>query len=41
VNQLLSEEKLQWNPMKKKMMPLINMKKLNKKYGDKDGCILM
>mmetsp|Transcript_10377 Transcript_10377/g.15617 ORF Transcript_10377/g.15617 Transcript_10377/m.15617 type:complete len:284 (+) Transcript_10377:537-1388(+) len=41
VNQLLSEEKLQWNPMKKKMMPLIDMKKLNKKYGDKDGCILM
>ncbi len=41
VDRLVSKEKLQWNPMKKKMMPWINMKKLNKKYGDEAGCVIM
>jgi len=40
VKELLRKEDLQWNPMKKKLTPWINMKKLDKIYGDK-GCTIM
>jgi len=41
VQQLMNKEELQWNPMKKKTKPWISMKKLNKQYGNKPGCVLM
>ena len=40
VNDLLSNEELMWNPMKKKRMPWIDLKKLNKAYGDR-GCVII
>jgi hypothetical protein len=40
VKELLSTEELQWNPMKKKLMPWIDLKKLNKQYGE-DACVIM
>lgn len=41
IKQLLSNEELQWNPLKRKLMPWINLKKLDKNYGDGGGCIIM
>jgi len=41
IQTLLEGEELQWNPMKKKMMPWINLKKLSKHYGDESKCIMM
>jgi hypothetical protein len=38
---LLRKEELQYNPVKKKMTPWIDLKKLNKIYGDGDGCTVM
>jgi hypothetical protein len=40
VKALLDKEELQWNPMKKKPMPWINLKQLNKQYGD-NSCVIM
>jgi hypothetical protein len=42
VEMLLKNEMLQYNPVKKKMTPWIDLKKLDKIYGDgKDGCTIM
>jgi len=41
INFLLRKEKLQWNPIKKKLMPWINLKSLNKTYGDGSKCTVM
>ena len=42
VEMLLKNEELQYNPVKKKMTPWIDLKKLDKIYGDgKDGCTIM
>jgi hypothetical protein len=43
VKELLSTEELQWNPMKKKLMPWINLKKLEKQYGESAcmECVMM
>lgn len=41
VDMLLRKEELQYNPVKKKMTPWIDLKKLNKIYGDGDGCTVM
>ena len=35
IEELLEQEKLQYNPVKKTMMPWINVKKLHKLYGDR------
>lgn len=34
ITEYVNKEKKQWNPIKKKMMPLIDMKQLSKTYGD-------
>ena len=36
----VNQERRQWNPIKKKMMPWIDMKELSKKYGD-PSCTIM
>ena len=41
VDMLLRKEELQYNPVKKKMTPWINLQKLNKIYGDGGGCTIM
>mmetsp|Transcript_3682 Transcript_3682/g.7857 ORF Transcript_3682/g.7857 Transcript_3682/m.7857 type:complete len:458 (-) Transcript_3682:222-1595(-) len=41
IQQLLKGEKLQWNPIKKKMMPWVSVKALNQRYGNKSGCVVM
>lgn len=41
VDMLLRKEELQYNPIKKSLLPWINLKKLNKIYGNKDGCTIM
>jgi len=41
LNQALTNERFQWNPIKRRMMPWINMKKLNKVYGKKKNCSVM
>jgi hypothetical protein len=37
---IVSNEQKQWNPIRKKMMPWIDMKKLAKTYGD-SSCTIM
>merc|ERR1711920_575056 len=41
LKQLLSQEELQWDPMKQKPMPWIDLRKLDKRYGEKAsvGCV--
>lgn len=41
IERLLKKEDLQYDPVKKYMMPWINLKKLDKIYGDGDGCTIM
>ncbi len=41
VERLLKKEELQYDPVKKKMMPWINLKKLHKIYGDESACTIM
>jgi len=41
VQTLLKREQLQWNPIRKKMTPWINLKALNKIYGKGKGCVIM
>mmetsp|Transcript_6172 Transcript_6172/g.7114 ORF Transcript_6172/g.7114 Transcript_6172/m.7114 type:complete len:381 (+) Transcript_6172:103-1245(+) len=41
VERLLKKEELQYDPVKKKMMPWINLKKLHKIYGDDSACTIM
>lgn len=41
VKSMLDKEKTQWNPVKKKVMPLLDLKKLNKVYGDGGTCAIM
>merc|ERR1712224_817597 len=36
-----NQEKKQWNPIKKKMMPWIDMYELSKIYGDPSACTIM
>jgi len=41
IERLLKQEKKQWNPVSKKATPLIDMKVLDRKYGDGGcGCII-
>jgi hypothetical protein len=40
IDQIANGEKKQWNPIRKKMMPWVDVKKLNSVYGD-DACICM
>lgn len=41
VHQLLKKEDLQYNPVKRKMSPWIDLGKLNKIYGDGSSCSMM
>jgi hypothetical protein len=41
IERLLRREKPQWNPIKKKVMPLLDLKKVNKQYGNNSGCTIM
>eukprot|EP00554_Chaetoceros_debilis_P004846 CAMPEP_0194083104 /NCGR_PEP_ID=MMETSP0149-20130528/8446_1 /TAXON_ID=122233 /ORGANISM="Chaetoceros debilis, Strain MM31A-1" /LENGTH=398 /DNA_ID=CAMNT_0038765435 /DNA_START=59 /DNA_END=1255 /DNA_ORIENTATION=+ len=41
VKRLLDKEELQYNPVKQQTTPWINLKKLNKIYGDGSGCAIM
>jgi len=41
VKRLLDKEELQYNPVKQQTTPWINLKKLNKIYGDGGGCAIM
>lgn len=41
IKRLLDKEEMQYNPVKKQMTPWINLKKLDKIYGDKGGCVVM
>mmetsp|Transcript_14433 Transcript_14433/g.19762 ORF Transcript_14433/g.19762 Transcript_14433/m.19762 type:complete len:389 (-) Transcript_14433:331-1497(-) len=41
IDDLLKREKPQWNPIKKKPTPWIDLKKLHKKYGDGSACTIM
>mmetsp|Transcript_14592 Transcript_14592/g.21545 ORF Transcript_14592/g.21545 Transcript_14592/m.21545 type:complete len:401 (-) Transcript_14592:529-1731(-) len=41
IDALLQKEDKQWNPMKKKVTPWINMKQLDKIYGDSSSCSVM
>mmetsp|Transcript_10094 Transcript_10094/g.21072 ORF Transcript_10094/g.21072 Transcript_10094/m.21072 type:complete len:398 (+) Transcript_10094:1-1194(+) len=40
IDQIANSEKRQWNPIRKKLMPWIDVKKLNSIYGD-ESCICM
>mmetsp|Transcript_4793 Transcript_4793/g.7226 ORF Transcript_4793/g.7226 Transcript_4793/m.7226 type:complete len:123 (+) Transcript_4793:316-684(+) len=40
ISRLLAKEDMQYNPIKKKMMPWMNLKKLDKEYGE-GGCSIM
>jgi hypothetical protein len=40
IEELLNNEGPQWNRMKKKMMPWIDLKKLNEQYGE-STCVIM
>lgn len=37
---ILKKEKEMYNPMKKRPTPLVDLKKINKEYGDNEGCII-
>lgn len=41
VNNILKSEKRQWNPVKQQVLPLIDVKKMGKLYGDAQGCSIM
>lgn len=41
VGRMLKNERNQWDPIKKKVVPWIDLKALNKKYGDGSLCCLM
>lgn len=41
IESLLKRESSQWNPIKQKVMPWIDMKKLHKCYGDGSACTIM
>jgi len=41
ISKLLKTEKMQWNPVKKQVLPLLDLKKLEKLYGDGGGCTIM
>ena len=41
VKELLDKEDLQWNPVTKTMGPWIDMKKLNRMYGDRNILMMM
>jgi Mg-chelatase subunit ChlD len=40
VAEVNNKENLQWNPIKKRMMPWIDIRKLNNKFGDQFSCFL-
>ena len=41
VDTLIKQESLQWDPIKKKLMPWIDVKRMHKCYGDSDSCCIM
>jgi len=41
ISNLLKTEKMQWNPVKKQVLPLLDLKKLNQLYGDAGGCTII
>jgi len=41
IKTMMAKEKTAWNPMKKKVMPLLDVKKMDKVYGDKKDCVIM
>ena len=41
VQQVMGKEKGQWNPVKKKVMPYINLEKINSIYGEGSSCLVM
>lgn len=42
IEKMLKSEQYQWNPVKKQLLPLIDLKKMNKIYGDQSSnCALM
>jgi len=40
ISKLMKKEKNQWNPVKKRIMPIVNLEKLMKLYGD-GSCVIM
>lgn len=41
VESMMAKEKRVWNPVKRKVMPWLDLKKLNKEYGDGNACAIM
>lgn len=41
VEKMLGKEESYWNPISKKMTPLLDLKQLNKSYQDKEDCCIM
>jgi len=41
IKTMLAKEQSAWNPVKKKIMPLLDLKRLDKVYGDKKDCVIM
>mmetsp|Transcript_6570 Transcript_6570/g.12798 ORF Transcript_6570/g.12798 Transcript_6570/m.12798 type:complete len:384 (-) Transcript_6570:2110-3261(-) len=41
IDRLVKSESEQWNPLKKKVRPLLDVKTLNKHYGDGSACTIM
>jgi len=41
IQALLSREQWHWNPVKNKVLPWIDLKVLNKVYGEKGDCAIM
>jgi hypothetical protein len=41
VKSIVDKEEWHWNPIKKKVQPWINVKKLDKAYGGSGGCSVM
>lgn len=41
IKKIADKEEWHWNPIKKKVQPWVNVKKLHKAYGGKGGCSIM
>uniref|UniRef100_A0A7S2EDQ8 Uncharacterized protein n=1 Tax=Ditylum brightwellii TaxID=49249 RepID=A0A7S2EDQ8_9STRA len=41
ISDLVTREDFQWNPIKKKLAPWIDLKKLNRMYGGGSSCTIM
>jgi len=41
IRTMLAKEQTAWNPVKKKVMPLLDLKRLDKAHGDNKDCVIM